>query len=250
MASDPSFPLIQRRLAQLGLYSKPVNDQWGAGMAAGIDTLLSQAEKARGITGTLVPANAGLPKLPPEYSWVANIGPLPRHVVQMLGLFGTKEVLGAGNSPVIMGWVQELASAGIGIDLRQVYTADSLAWCGLAMAVAMLRAGRDVVTDPLWALNWGKWGEDGGQPELGDLLTFERFDKNGKFIGGHVALYIGEDREGYFHILGGNQSDSVSFTRIARKRMKACRQPPYKTKPACVRPYQLAPGGAVSTNEA
>ena len=34
------------------------------------------------------------------------------------------------------------------------------------------------------------------------------------------ALYVGEDRESY-HVLGGNQSDRVSFARFDKQRMRA-----------------------------
>jgi hypothetical protein len=43
---------------------------------------------------------------------------------------------------------------------------------------------------------------------LGDVLAFVR---NG---GGHVGLYVDEDASAY-HVLGGNQSDRVSITRVA-----------------------------------
>jgi uncharacterized protein (TIGR02594 family) len=236
---DPIFTVIQRRLAALGLYDAAVDDEWGPGMAGGIDRALALIEKAR-VTAT--PAGALLyPGLKPDYAWIRDQGPLPRHLSEMLNLLGTHEVAGPGNSPVIMGWTAELLAAGI--DLRSSYPGDSVAWCGLAIAIAMLRADRPVVDNPLWALNWSKWGEDGGQPELGDVLIFMRDG------GGHVALYVGEDRD-WFHVLGGNQSDSVSIMRIAKTRLKACRQPAYKNKPASVRPRLVRTTGAISVNEA
>ena len=35
---------------------------------------------------------------------------------------------------------------------------------------------------------------------------------------GHVGLYLGEDAT-HFHILGGNQTNNVSITRIAKVRL-------------------------------
>ena len=97
--------------------------------------------------------------------------------------------------------------------------------------------------DPLWALNWGNFGVHTKQPMLGDVLVFIR---NG---GGHVGLYVGEDAEAY-HVLGGNQSDSVCFTRIAKARLYTARRPEYNLQPANVRVVTLAKSGAVSVNEA
>ncbi|MEI6644227.1 MAG: hypothetical protein WCL10_19590 [Novosphingobium sp.] len=66
---------------------------------------------------------------------------------------------------------------------------------------------------------------------------------------GHVGLYVGEDY-GAFHVLGGNQSDGVTITRIARDRCIAIRRPVYKAAPATATPIQLAANGALSANEA
>ena len=41
---------------------------------------------------------------------------------------------------------------------------------------------------------------------------------------GHVALYWAED-EDHYHILGGNQSDAVSITKIAKSRFLGARWP-------------------------
>lgn len=236
MTTHPDFPAIQRRLKAIGLYGLPVDNEWGPGMAAGIDQVLTLVEKAKGIEPPK------WPNLDPRYAWLRDVGPLPRHLEAMLGLLGTKEYPGGANNPVIMGWRDQINAK---YPKKVVgYSADSVPWCGLGMAYAMLKADREIVDSPLWALNWSKWGQDGGQPELGDLLTFVREG------GGHVALYIAEDRQGYFHILGANQSDSVNIIRIAKSRMKACRQPPYHTKPASVKPYIVESTGQVSRNEA
>lgn len=236
--THPNFPAIQRRLRALGYYPPapyPIDSEWGAGMSAGIDKLLAIVEDAKGIE------RPKWPDLPEAYAWLRDEPYLPRHMVKALDLFGTHEIAGGANSPTIMSWVKELADGGHPV---AGYSADSIPWCGLFIAIVMLRADREIVDQPLWALNWSRWGEDGGQPELGDLLTFKR---NG---GGHVAEYIGEDRDGYYHVLGGNQSDQVNIMRIKKDRMHACRQPPYRAKPANIRPIILSPTGRVSVNEA
>lgn len=176
--------------------------------------------------------------LPPAYGWLNSLAPLPRMVAEALKLFGTVEAAGAANSPTIIGWAEE-----VGGKVEDVYKADSIAWCGLFMAVVATRAGKEVPADPLWALNWTKFGVAAGQPMLGDVLTFVRPG------GGHVALYIGEDATAY-HVLGGNQSDQVCFTRIAKSRLHSVRRPIYNVQPATVRAFILKGAGQLSQNEA
>lgn len=172
----------------------------------------------------------------PAYKWLTDLSPLPKMVTEALAEYGTIEKPGAANNAKIIAWAKE-------VGLGNVYTADSIPWCGLFMAVVAERAGKPLVSSPLWALSWSKFGVQGGQPRLGDVLTFRRDG------GGHVALYIGEDGSCY-HVLGGNQSDAVTITRIQKHRLYAVRRPQYNQMPATVQPYVLAATGAVSTNEA
>lgn len=175
--------------------------------------------------------------LPPAYGWIDDLRPLPRMLQEARKLFGTKEVAGSANSPVILGWAKE-------VGLAKSYTDDAIPWCGLFMAVVAKRAGKPVMEGPLWARNWAAFGQAADEAQLGDVLVFRRSES-----AGHVGLYVGEDY-GAFHVLGGNQSDGVTITRIARDRCIAVRRPVYKTVPATATPIQLAANGALSTNEA
>lgn len=161
---------------------------------------------------------------------------LPLVIEEGLKEFGTKELAGAANSLQILAWANE-------VGLKATYTADSVPWCGLFVAVVCHRAGKPVVDGPLWALNWAKWGQPAGQPALGDILVFQREG------GGHVGFYIGEDKEAY-HVLGGNQGDAVSITRVLKARLFAAREPVYRNRPASATPRVLAIMGVLSTNEA
>lgn len=173
---------------------------------------------------------------PPSYRWLARLEPLPRMVAAALAEFGVRETGGPGNTARIMQWAQETG-------LADAYRADSIPWCGLFMAHVARVAGKVPPPAPLWALSWARFGVEGGQPELGDVLVFQRPG------GGHVGLYIGEDSRCY-HVLGGNQGDRVGITRIARERLYAVRQPPYVNKPRSAATYLLAATGEVSSNEA
>lgn len=174
--------------------------------------------------------------LPAAYAWLQRLEPLPRMVSEGIALLGTIETPGKANNPKIMAWARE-------VKLERIYTGDEVPWCGLFMAVVAKRAGKPIPDGPLWALNWGAYGVKAFQPALGDVLTFIRPG------GGHVGLYIAEDQTAY-HVLGGNQADSVSITRITKTRMRAARRSVYTVQPWTVRPYIVASTGKISTNEA
>ena len=176
---------------------------------------------------------------PKGYEWLGNVGQLPRTILEGLALHGTVETPGAANSPVIMGWAKEA-----GKDIAASYGADSVPWCGLYAAVVVKRAGKPVISGPLWARNWAKFGQGVDKAGLGDVLVFVRDG------GGHVGFYIAEDDTAY-HVLGGNQSDKVCITRILKSRCIAKRRPYFKiAAPASVKPYRVKASGGLSRNEA
>ena len=155
---------------------------------------------------------------------------------EALKLYGTTETPGTANNAEIMAWAKAC-------NLDKVYTADSIAWCGLFAAIVAKRSGRSPVNQPLWARNWRNFGEPSPEASLGDILVFAR----GSY--GHVGFYVGEDTTCY-HVLGGNQSDKVCITRILKSRLIAKRRPRYSVKPASAKPYWLKSDGAISNNEA
>ncbi len=184
-------------------------------------------------------APSALKPLPAAYAWLDTTPGLSRLLVEARALFGVTETPGAASTAQIMAWAKE-----VGLD--KTYPDDGTAWCGLFAAVVAKRAGWDVVGGPLWARNWATFGRkvEVADAALGDVLVFSRQ------TGGHVGFYVGEDA-GYFHVLGGNQSDAVTITRVARSRCIAVRRPKWKTaQPAGVVKKHLQANGAVSTNEA
>ncbi len=171
------------------------------------------------------------------YEWLWD-EPGPTQLRKALELFGTRETPGPKNNPEIMGWAEEV---------HTTYPGDATAWCGLFISVTAKRAGWDYHPNgnALWARNWASWGTPQKVAMLGDTLVFPRGQ------GGHVALYVGED-ETHYHILGGNQSDTVNIVRKAKTPILAIRRAPWKiAQPDNVRQIFLKPGGApVSTKEA
>lgn len=161
----------------------------------------------------------------------------PQLLVQAVKMMGVKEVVGSNHNPEILRWAKV-------VGLERVYKADEIPWCGLAMAYAAHMAGVQVVKDPLWALNWAKYGTKVAEPMLGDIVTFKRDG------GGHVGIYVGEDKDCY-HVLGGNQSNSMNVTRIKKERLFQARRTTWKVaQPSNVRKIHLNADGIISTNEA
>lgn len=122
-------------------------------------------------------------------------------------------------------------------------------WCGDGVQTAIKRALPDepVPANPYLAMNWASWGVK-VEPTMGAVMSFWRGSPTS--IYGHVALYAGEDSEAY-HVLGGNQSNAVTITRIAKNRLRknGCRWPSTYPLPGSGR-VQRDAVGALSTNEA
>jgi uncharacterized protein (TIGR02594 family) len=177
---------------------------------------------------------------PAGYAWLAQRGQLPRTITEGLALLGVAEVVGRGSNRTIIGWRDELNQAGVAIT---GFSDDDIPWCGLFAAIVAHRAGKKVVSAPLWARNWAGFGAGVTEAGLGDVLVF------GRGGGGHVGFYVAEDASAY-HVLGGNQGNKVSITRITKARCLAVRRPIYTVKPDSVRAYRVAATGALSRNEA
>lgn len=161
----------------------------------------------------------------------------PKILVEAVKHIGVKEVVGSKHNPTILAWAKDLG-------LSKVYNADEIPWCGLFVAYCAHSAGLQVVDSPLWALSWAKYGTKVEEPMLGDVLTFKRDG------GGHVGIYVGEDDKCY-HVLGGNQNNSVSVTRILKSRLHQARRTSWKiAQPANVRKIVLSSSGEISKNEA
>lgn len=155
---------------------------------------------------------------------------------------GVSEIPGARHSPVILAWARRLGSRILGIAVKD----DETPWCGLFMAHAFEANGILPPKIAVRASAWGSWGRQLNNPRLGCVLVFTR---NG---GGHVGLYAGEDSK-YYYVLGGNQSNKVSYTWIAKSRLAngGMRWPFGPPLPVFTRPLLVNRAGQpISTNEA
>jgi uncharacterized protein (TIGR02594 family) len=176
--------------------------------------------------------------IPTTYQWLSK-EPGPKMLLEAIKLLGIKEIKGAKDNKTIVDWADEVGIGGI-------VNNDEQAWCGLAMAIVATRAGKSVPMqswDILRALEWIKFGDKVNIPMLGDILIFKRKG------GGHVGMYVGEDRAAY-HVIGGNQGDAFSIVRIGKDRLFEARRPKYNVMPSNVRRVHLSSVGGLSVNEA
>lgn len=164
----------------------------------------------------------------------------PKMLIEALKLYGVKEVFGHKHNQVILDWAKA-------VGISELVKDDEQAWCGLFMAYVAIRAQKHVPMksyDILRALKWVAFGTPVKEAMLGDVLVFRRPG------GGHVGMYIGED-EKFYHVLGGNQSNMVSFTRLEKSRLVAARRAIFGIgQPENIRKINLSAVGVVSTNEA
>lgn len=140
-------------------------------------------------------------------------------------------------------------------DLRKFLKSDGktlgdparLPWCGdfVETCIALALPEAVVPNNPYLARNWQKFGRS-VEPCFGTVLVFWRKSIAG--ISGHVGFYYSEDKT-HFHVLGGNQSNRVSVSRIAKRRLLSAQLPtvggPY--------PQKVVKSGAdfkITTNEA
>lgn len=181
-------------------------------------------------------------KLPKHYSWLAK-EPGPNMLMQAIALYGIVEFAGVKDNPIIMAWAAETG-------YEKVYKHDAIPWCGLGMAVCAKRAGWPYHPkgNALYALNWASWeGEvqDKTRAMLGDVGVWIRRDSKGNLIGGHVGQIIAYDDEGFYHVLGANQSDAFNIVRKPINGIHGVRRPLWRiAQPPNIRRIKVAAGGA------
>lgn len=191
--------------------------------------------------------------LPSNFKWLENVGVLPKMIVEGMLVLGIQEIKGPKSNPVILKFAED-------IGVSDIYKNDDTSWCALSHNAIALRAGKAIFGykdkyDLLRALAFQKNGTEINKEDwvvvpisdaiLGDTLIFKRPG------GGHVGMYIGET-DSHYIVMGGNQNNMYSFTRIAKYRLVAVRRPLYKiARPESAKKYILSANGIpITTNEA
>ena len=182
--------------------------------------------------------------IPEKYKWLETIGTLPKMVAAALQYMGIKEVPGKGSNPVIIDMAK-------GLGIQDIYTDDDMSWCALFINHLIRITGKPILQighDPYnylrakYMVNWGV-NVAKGDEKLGDVLIFDREG------GGHVGLLIAQSGATY-HVLGGNQSNSVTITEISKARLLGVRRFYATAPPASAIAYEMDSTGKLSTNEA
>lgn len=153
---------------------------------------------------------------------------------------GVREVPGPQSNPVILGWAKKLGGWVAGW-----FKDDDIPWCAVFVNSCLQEAG--VVGakggQAVAALDFASWGRTGPLTP-GAILVFRRPG------GHHVGFYVGERVDGFLRVLGGNQSNSVNETWIARERLIAVRWPLSEPLATEGRVMLYADGSPISMNEA
>lgn len=127
---------------------------------------------------------------------------------------GVKEIPGKGSNPRILEYAEFAMS-----ETSFSFSDDDIPWAGLFVAWVVAQSGVDKSLIPKKLLtnrSWLEFGKPTDSPRKGDIVIFWRGSRNG--TKGHVGFYQSEDEE-VIRVLGGNQSNAVSITRIPKKHL-------------------------------
>jgi uncharacterized protein (TIGR02594 family) len=222
---------IQRRLAELGYTPGPLDGVPGRLTLAAI----KQFQRARNLTADGVVGPLTMAALfPPAAGSAPAEMPAPPWVTMARHKIGLNE---RTNNKTLRDW---LASDG-----NTLGDPSKLPWCGdfMETCIALTLPDEPMVENPYYALNWRSFGVPITIVALGAIAPFSRQG------GGHIAMVVGQDQT-YFHCLGGNQSNAVTITKIAKGRLAGSLRWP-RTYPL---PTEALPmtsiDATVSTNEA
>lgn len=159
----------------------------------------------------------------------------PIWLVKARAYRGLREIPGKKHNPTIQRWLRSMGAW---------WTDDETPWCGTFVAHCLRDANFSLPVHWYRARGWEAYGLNLRPDRLapGAILVFARAG------GGHVGFYEAED-DTHFHVFGGNQSNMVNTTRIAKERLLVARWPsgvPVTGKRVFVTPA----GTPLSTNEA
>lgn len=227
-----SIAALQAALRRRGYDPGPPDGAWGPRTRTALRLFQVAARlPADGVPGPATRAALGLGTEPDGALWM--------DVAERL--LGTREAPGAASSATVLGWAERLGGA-----TEAAYTADSIPWCGLFVAhcVATALPDEPLPATPLRARAWARFGVPLARPAPGAICVFARDG------GGHVGFHAGSDpARGAIRVLGGNQSDAVTYATIAASRLVALRWPRTAAPPRA-RAALVRADGALSTDEA
>lgn len=221
---------IQEALAGAGYLPGPIDGAWGRQTAAAVRAF--QKDRGLDVDGVVGPQTlAALNALSAGVRPAGSSRPPLVWLTEAKRLLGTKEVGGDANNPKIINWAK-------GISLP-FYNSDDIPWCGLYVGhcIGSTLPQEALPSNPLRARAWERFGHPIA-PTLGAVMVFWRRSLASGL--GHVGFYVGQDdAKGTYCILGGNQSNSVSYAWIDKDRFLGARWPATFT-PSLMGPTQIA----------
>lgn len=228
---------IQKRLVELGYNPGPIDGIRGKLTVAAVKRF--QADNNLVVDG-LVGKNTFaklFTKKTNETPQVLDKTPWMEEALRVMGLHETR------NNSALRKWLR--------LDGATVGDPAVIPWCGDFTQTAILLSLGDepMVENPYLAANWTKFGI-ATTPRYGAILSFWRGSPSS--WKGHVGFYVGETKD-HYQVLGGNQSNAVTKTFIAKNRLRknGCRWPSTALSPDVSEPIFVDRNGApVSTNEA
>lgn len=140
-----------------------------------------------------------------------------------------------------------------GLGLEKIYTNDDTSWCAVFINHLLRITGKPINLKPkdLYDLLRAKKTAQNfdlipkEQVRFGDIVIMDREG------GGHVCLFIAKVKfKNNFFGLGGNQSNSVTFSEFDWDRIKEVRRYYATGITASAKQYQMDSSGQLSTNEA
>lgn len=222
---------IQRRLTLLGYNPGPLDGIPGRLTLAAV----KQFQRARNLVADGIVGPITLAALfPPKMGDAPALLPAPPWVTMARHKLGLNE---KANNKMLRDWLKS--------DGHALGDPAKLPWCGdfMETCIALTLPEEPMVDNPYWALNWRSFGVAIDLVALGAVAPFSRPS------GGHIAMIVGHDRT-YFHCLGGNQSNAVTITKIAKNRLAgSLRWPRTYALPSLALPITSL-DATVSTNEA
>ena len=219
---------LQRRLSALGFDPGPLDGVWGRRTIAA----LTAFQRTRGLVPDAIVGPKTLAALGAASGAVALE---PPWLIEARRWIGLTEIAGPRSNARILAWGQAIADW---------YRDDDTPWCGAFVhgQIAATLPEEPLPANALQARAWASFGVALSRPAPGAVLVFSRTG------GGHVGFYVGEDTS-RFRVLGGNQSNAVNESWIAKSRLLAIRWPKSFAAPAA-RAVLIAAGGPTSRNEA
>lgn len=210
-----SVRTYQQRLSQLGFNPGPIDGIYGRRTKRAVKAF--QQHMKIQVDGVVGPQTWGklFPKVEEDTSTHISHSHLP-WMDEALKVRGLHEVR---NRKELFNWLRS--------DGSSVGDPSKIPWCGdfvetsIKISLPNEKFEGKLLENPYWARNWALFGRQ-TEARYGAILVFVRKG------GGHVGFYVGEDKN-YYHVLGGNQSNSVTVSRISKKRCIGIRWP--KTVP-------------------